>query len=109
MKVVFTRDAFLYMEALAHTLYINHYFGFPESAHKYVDDLDKDILTRLPSMPGKDAPPHYDKYGHGMYFAAFRKNKRTCWYVFFRKYRVDGEIVLQVRFIGNNHTESQYL
>ncbi len=109
MKIAFLPDVLLYLEELSHILYLNHYFGLEESARKYVDDLIDDIKAHLPYLRNEDAPPYFDRYGEGMYYATFRKNKRTHWYVFFDEYDENGEIVLLVRFIGNNHTVGQYL
>ncbi len=109
MKVVILPDVLLYLEELSHVLYLNHYFGFEDSAHKYVDELIDSIFVNLPYLPKKEAKPYFDRYGHGMFYASFRKNRNTHWYVFFRKYSLDGVTIFQVRFIGNNHTVGQYL
>jgi hypothetical protein len=109
MRVILTDEALLYLDELAHKLYFNHYFGFEASAQRYVDELIDDIKTNLPSRPFIVAPPYFNRYGRDMSYATFRKNKNTHWYVFFRKYRPDGEIVFQVRYITNNHLSAQYL
>jgi hypothetical protein len=109
MKVIFTPDTLLYLEELAQKLYLSHYFGCIESAHQYLDELVDEIENGLPYLNSKEAPRYFDRYGQDMFYATFRKNKNTYWYVFFKKYRLDGEIIFQVRFIGNNHTIAQYL
>ncbi len=109
MKVILLPNVLLYLEELAHILYLNNYFGFEESAHAYIDELLDDIETNLHYSLHKEASPYFDKYGQGMYYATFRKNKHTFWYVFFDKYSSDDNIVYVVRFIGNNHTIAQYL
>jgi len=67
-------------------LYLNDYFGYEESALKYVDDLFYDISTTLPDRQKKLAPSHFDRYGKNMYYATFRKSKATQWFVFFAIY-----------------------
>jgi hypothetical protein len=109
MTVIVIPEVRLYLQELAHLLYINHYFGYKESAHKYVDDLLVDIEFELPYIQHKEAPPYFDRYGQGMFYATFRKNRQTHWHIFFDKYSIDGDIVYVVRFIGNNHTIAQYL
>jgi hypothetical protein len=110
MKVIYSPEALLYLEDLAHKLYLNHYFGFKESAKEYVDELSIDIENTLPYRPHTDAPSYFDQFGEDMSYAVFRKNKRTHWYAFFDTYLDDNEeTVYVVRHISNNHTVAQYL
>jgi len=44
-----------------------------------------------------------------MFYAVFKKNKRTQWYVFFNVYEADGQVVYLVRYMGNNHVIAQFL
>ena len=89
-------------------LFEKEYFGFEESAIKYVNDLFDDIVATIAIRPHKPAPEYFDKYGKNMEYAVFRKNKRTSWYVFFRVYKQNDEIVYQIRYIANNHSVAQY-
>jgi len=109
MKVIFLPRVRKYFENLIPILYEKEYFGFKETAKKYVDDLFDDIETNLPTCLHRYAPDYFDKYGKNMEFAVFKKNKHTQWYVFFRVYRKNDEEIYQVRYIGNNHTIAQYL
>ena len=109
MKVIVTSDVYEFLENLVIILYEQGYFGLEENARKYVNELYDDITRTLPTHPKKPAPPYFDKYGDGMYYAVFKKNKRTSWYAFFRMYQKDGELYYQVRHIANNHTVAQYL
>ena len=109
MKVVVIPEVYEYLENLVITLFENEYFGFEETARKYVDSLYDDITTNLPVCTKKPAPAYFNKYGKGLYYAVFPKNKRTQWYAFFRMYRKDGKIYYQIRYIANNHTVAQYL
>jgi len=109
MQVIFLPEVLEYFENLAIILYEKNYFSFEETASKYVLELYDDIVLNLPKKRHSPAPKHYDKYGKGMYYAAFIKNKRTTWYAFFAKYEENGETLYLVRYVGNNHTEAHHL
>jgi len=109
MKVIALRSVIKYMNDLVVILYEKEYFGFKESAKKYVDDLLDDITTNLPAQLRKPAPKYFDKYGKDMYYAVFRKSKNTHWYVFFKINWEKGEEIYKIRYISNNHVIAQYL
>ena len=109
MKVIAIPEVQQYLESLKKILFEEEYFGFEESAIKYVNDLFDDIITSLPVCAKKPASKYFDKYGKGMYYASFRKNKSTQWYAFFRIYRKDGEDIYQIRYITNNHVIAHLL
>ena len=109
MKVLFIRKVREYLKRLIQILYNKEYFGFEETAKKYVSDLIFDITTNLPTHQHKPAPKYFDKYGKGMYYAVFRKSKNTQWYVFFTPYKEKGETIFLIRYIANNHVIAQYL
>ena len=109
MKVVVIPKVYEYLETLVVILHVNEYFGSEDSARKYVDSLYNDIITNLPICVKRPAPAYFNKYGKGLYYAVFPKNKRTQWYAFFRMYRENGELYYQIRYIANNHTVAQYL
>jgi len=109
MNVLFTPKVLLYFEELTVILYDKEYFSLLEASKKYVDELVDDIATYLPTRQHEPAPNYFDKYGKGMYYASFRKNKQTTWYAFFNKYKENGETTYLIRYIANNHTVAQYL
>ena len=109
IKVIALPIVYEYLENLVTILYENGYFGLRESAHKYVDELFDDITTTLPTKQHRPAPKYFDKYGKGMKYAVFKKNKRTNWYAFFKTYCKNGELLYVVRYIANNHVIAQYL
>jgi len=99
-----------YLNDLITILYEKGYFGFEDTAQKYVDELLDDIVANLPTKLKKPAPEYFaDRYGKGLYYAVFPKSKHTQWYAFFRIYQIKGEFYYQVRYIANNHTVAQYL
>jgi len=109
MNVVFLPEVRTYMRNLVTTLYEKGYFGFQDSSRKYVIELHNDIITYLPIHPSKPAPKYFEKYGKDLKYAVFKKSKHTQWYVFFKIYKVKGEIIYQIRYISNNHLIAQYL
>ena len=109
MKVLAIPEVTSYIESLVPILYEKGYFSFKETAQKYVKDLYDDIRTNLPRYVHKSAPPYFDKYGKGMYYAAFRKNRQTVWYAFFTKYLDNGETIYLIRYLNNNHLIAKYL
>jgi hypothetical protein len=109
MQVILLPEVLDYFEDLAVLLYEKGYFSFEETSLKYVLELYDDIVTNLSKKRHKPAPSHYDKYGQGLFYAAFPKNRRTTWYPFFTKHEKNGEIIYLVRYVGNNHTEAHHL
>lgn len=109
MKVLFLPEVRMYFQELQDILFEKEYFGFEESAVQYVRDLIFDIEATLPERVSKIAPPYFNRYGKELRYASFRKNRNTQWYVFFNKYRENGEVIYLVRYISNNHMIDQYL
>ena len=110
MKVVILPEILDYLDELAIILYEKEYFGFLETSSNYFKELLKEIKTTLPTKSKKPAPKYFtDRYGKGLYYATFKKNRRTQWYAFFIIYQMGGETYYQIRHIENNHTAAQYL
>lgn len=109
MKVLFLPEVRQYLKELQDVLFEKEYFGFEEAAVQYVRDLIFDIEETLPIRASKEAPEYFNRYGDGLRYASFRKNRNTQWYVFFNKYKEKGEAIYLVRYISNNHAIAQYL
>jgi hypothetical protein len=109
MKVLFLPEVRSYFEELSIILYQKEYFGFFESALQYADELFSEIEYSLPNRPKKIAPKYFEKYGKGLFYATFKRNKNTSWYVFFNTYYTKEETVFFVRYVSNNHVIAQYL
>ncbi len=109
MRVLATPEVRQYLKELSQILYANDYFSYLDYAERYVEELFHDITTYLPTRLHRAAPPHFDRYGRGMYYASFRRNHDTVWYVFFTKYNDNGLTVYLVRHIENNHTAARYM
>jgi hypothetical protein len=108
-RVEFLPEVVDFFEELAYLLHEKCYFGNYEFARKYVDGLIDDIKNHLPTKYNKPAPTYFDKYGKGMKYAVFRKNKQTSWYTFFKTYNNDGQTFFLVRYIANNHVIAKHL
>ena len=109
MNVILLPEVLKYLDDLVFILFQKGYFSYIETSQRYIDDLIDNIEITLPIRPHKPAPNYFDKYGKGMKYASFRKNKGTTWYAFFKTYKESGETVYLVRYIANNHTVAQYL
>jgi len=83
MRIIFLPEVLDYFNELSTILYKKGYFGFEEDALTYVDDLLNDIENQLDVNIQKPAPSYFDKFGEKMYYATFKKNKNTHWYIFF--------------------------
>jgi len=109
MKVMFLPEVVDYFLNMADILYDKGYFGFEENAIKYAKELFLEIEKELPMKLKKEAPKYFNKYGKRMYYAFFKRNKNTTWYVFFNLFRMDGEVVYFVRYVNNNHMIAKFL
>ncbi|MDL2255302.1 hypothetical protein LJC38_01790 [Parabacteroides sp. OttesenSCG-928-K15] len=109
MKVVFLPEVEEYLFELTEILYQKEYFGFKESAVRYIKELVLDIRDNLPISSKHIAPLYFARYGAGLYYSSFRKNKNTLWYVFFNVYKTEDDTVYLVRYISNNYEVAQYL
>ncbi|PNE25183.1 hypothetical protein BHU16_03095 [Tannerella sp. oral taxon 808] len=109
MSVLFLPEVQQYFQELETLLFEMEYFSFEEFAVRYVQELILDIRDTLPLRPSKKAPPYFNRYGKDLYYAVFRKNKTTQWYVFYNHYWNDGEVHLLVCYISNNHIVAQHL
>ncbi|MDF9830905.1 hypothetical protein [Parabacteroides sp. PF5-6] len=109
MKVLFLSEIEDYLFDLTEVLYQLEYFGFKENAVLYITELIQDITLNLHHKQKRSAPHYFSRYGKGMSYAVFKKNKNTQWYVFFNTYHKNGETIYLIRFVGNNHSLAQYL
>jgi hypothetical protein len=105
MKVMYDEDVKVQLRELVDVLYNKGYFGFKESAYRYVSSLIDNINDTIALRKKNPAPKYFSKHRENLYYTAFRKNRNTVWYVFFN-YEDD---VYYIRYIDNNHRISQYL
>lgn len=105
MRVIYSHQVTKDLTLLIETLYNGNYFSYKESAIEYVEELVYEIDTTLFTKLKKKAPAYFSRYGNNLWYAAFKKNKHTTWYVFFNQEKD----LFYIRYIGNNHVCSQYL
>lgn len=103
MNVVILPEVADYLEDLTYKLYLKEYFGFIDSARKYVDDLVDDIQYNIQNKVKKTSPARFRRYGS--HYVTYRPNKRTTWYIFFH---VKGDRYL-IGYITNNHVSAQHI
>lgn len=85
-------------------LYENEYFGFKESAYKYVGGILDFIELNIKSYSFKELPKKLRKYGN--YYITHFINERTTWYILFDR----NDNTYNITFIFNNHEKfAQYL
>ena len=109
MKIVYQPTIDDITTELVEILYVKKYFNTEEEAQKYVNDLYHDIETNLPLKQKKRAPRYFEtKYGKGTYYAIFKKSKITSWYVLFRQYKENEEVIYEVIHLTNNHVDAKY-
>lgn len=108
-KVLFLPEVVDQFLELAEVLHNNGYLSFKEVAIDYAEQLFKDIQMNLHLKVKKDAPSHFERYGPGLFYSSFPKNRHTTWYVFYSIHEVDGEVIFLVRYLGNNHVIAHHL
>ena len=82
-KIIFENAILNYFDNLVFTLFENEYFGFPESAQNYVDNIVNFIISEIVNFPHKKTPQALQYLGSSYIF--YKSNNRTTWYVFFEK------------------------
>jgi hypothetical protein len=103
-EVIFSRTIEIYLDELLIQLFEKGYFGFPNTAKKYVDLLILYTEKYVGILPGKKAPIYFVQYGSNLKYITYQANKRTTWYIF---YQERGDVFL-IRHITNNHVAAQY-
>ncbi|MDR0793322.1 MAG: hypothetical protein LBE82_08425 [Chitinophagaceae bacterium] len=103
--VQFTDNVNFYFDELTETLFWQNYFGFVDSALRYVSDMKEYIEINIAKLTKYPAPTYFSKYQTGMQYVTYRPNNRTTWYFFFLQ---NGNKYL-ICYITNNHFEGQYI
>lgn len=94
IEVNFTPKVIAYLDDLVQVLYIKEYFGFIETAEKYVSEIYDSVPGNLKAKKYKSAPKQLKHLGSKYIF--YKVNSRTVWYIFFEskdeKYLITGII-----------------
>lgn len=103
-KVIFEKVVLEYFDALVFSLFEDEYFGFPESAQKYVDKIVDFIISNISTFPHKRTPSTLQHLGSNYIF--YNTNSRTTWYIFFEK---GNQNYLITRIVNNYSIEAKEL
>jgi hypothetical protein len=99
-KIIFENSFLEYFDNLFFALFEEEYFGFPESAHNYIDKIVGFVISSISSFPHKKTPKSLQYLGLNYIF--YKPNTRTTWYVFFEK---RDQSYLITAIINNNSLE----
>jgi len=103
-EIIFSEKVELYLDELMQLLFEEGYFGFPDSAKLYVDNLISYAEKYIGMLPGKAAPEYFQHFGQNMKYITYQANKRTSWYIFYQ----ERNHIYLIRHITNNHVAAQY-
>ena len=104
IKLIIDEEASLYLDELIEVLYKNDYFGYIESAERYVSKIYSFIFDNLETFPPKTTPAELQKFGSTYIF--YKINPRTTWYIFFEK---QNNSYLVSKIINNHCKEAKWL
>lgn len=99
IEILVSPNVIDYLDELIQILYQNNYFGFRESAEKYVSAIYSNIPILILHQTHKNSPKKLKK--HGEFYVSYSSNSRTTWYIFFSKF----EHRILIKYITNNHVE----
>ncbi len=97
--VLVSENVVTYLNNLVQVLYEDGYFSYKDSAKDYANKIYDFIYQELPTNAQHETPAELKSYGN--YYAKFKSNKRTMWYVFFNKMK--GRYF--VEFVTNNYSK----
>jgi hypothetical protein len=88
-----------YLNDLVDILFEQEYFGFKESAQKYVREIMDNAEFGILNFTSKITP--FQLQHLGKYYVSYPTKNRTTWYIFFSKF----EHRILIKYITNNHVE----
>ncbi|MFY8186505.1 MAG: hypothetical protein ACOVLC_00975 [Flavobacterium sp.] len=96
-KIIISKEVVDDLNQLVKTLFYEDYFTFESSAQMYVSHIYDFLEFDLISFPHKSTPKNLKKLGS--YYAFYKPNSSTTWFVFFEKY----ESEIFIKYLTNNH------
>lgn len=99
VKIEIFPEVISYLNELIAQLFYKEYFGFEDSAQLYVQKIYDFIENDLINFPHKKTPKKLKNFGS--YYAFYKPNNRTTWYIFFEK---SGNRYL-ITHLTNNHVK----
>ena len=104
VKIVFQKEAILFLDDLIEILFRKNYFSYKENSEAYVSDIYQFIEENISSFPNKNVPNVLKHLGSKYIF--YNSNQRTTWFVFFENQNNN----YLITYILNNHCiEAKYL
>ena len=103
-EIIFSKKVELYLDELMLLLFEEEYFGFPDSAKSYVDNVVSFVEQYIGILPSKNAPDYFQRFGRNLKYITFLANKRTSWYIFYQ----ERNNIYLIRYITNNHVAAQH-
>lgn len=104
IELIYTPTVVRSLDDLVVILYKKEYFGFIDSAEKYVSDIYEAIPERIMKTTHKKTPKSISYLGSNYIF--YKANSRTTWYIFFEK-RDQNYLITGI--INNNSVEASKL
>jgi hypothetical protein len=99
VKIEILPEVIVFLNELVGILFYKEYFGFEDSAQLYVQKIYDFIENDFINFPHKKTPRKLKKIGS--YYAFYKPNNRTTWYVFFEK----SKNRYLITHITNNHVK----
>jgi hypothetical protein len=99
VKIEILPEVITFLNELVALLFYKEYFGFEDSAQFYVQKIYDFIENDLINFPHKTTPNKLKRFGS--YYAFFRPNNRTTWYIFFEK----SYNRYLITYLTNNHVK----
>ncbi len=99
VKIEIYPEVISFLNELIAQLFYKEYFGFEDSAQLYVQKIYDFIENDLINFPHKKIPKKLKNFGS--YYAFYKPNNRTTWYIFFEK---SGNRYL-ITHLTNNHVK----
>ena len=100
-EVVYTRQALLQFEESVRELVEQQYFSEEDYAVDYMRDIFRYFALNLQNSIRVKAPDYFDRYkvdGQVVLYIRYRKSSRTTWYAFFEEL----ENVYSIVYLANN-------
>jgi len=96
--IIYAPEVKSYFVDLINILFEKEYFGFPESAEEYVNNIRNFIEEKLGVHPSKSTPKELIKFGEN--YIRYEANTKTSWYIFYSQI---GQTYF-IKFITNSHS-----
>lgn len=102
--VYYEPSVLVYFDELVFTLYKKEYFGFIDSAYKYVDYIYSEIENNIHLKKHHNTILKHKKYG--AFYVIIKTNNRTAWHVYFNK---KGNRYIITKVLNNHLPSAKFL